>query len=465
MPLDIFRQIASIPRPSRQEDKISDWLQHYTLQRGARSEFDKVGNLLVHIEARGRQRSAPIILQGHMDMVCEKRPESRHNFSTDPLNLIEDGDWLRADNTTLGADNGVALAMALALLDDPDAIYPELELLFTTDEETGLTGAQNLQPDWLRGDTLINLDSEEEGVFIVGCAGGKETRISLNLEPVKAPEGKVYRLNIAGLPGGHSGVDIHRPRANAIKILARTLDTVLFHAHLLSFHGGTAHNAIPRDAHALLLIEAREFDTVYALVNELGISLADETGAQLSLREEEGMVARNVFSVASSRQLVNLLLALPHGVAGMLGSLPHIVETSTNLAQLGFEGALAKILTTQRSAVTAKLHAHTRSIEAIAELAGADVSSGNEYSPWQPLGQSPLVNQCGRIYQQKFGNPPHIEVIHAGLECGVISQTYPGLEMISFGPTIQNAHSPDERLHMPSLERVYSFLKAVLREV
>jgi dipeptidase D len=243
------------------------------------------------------------------------------------------------------------------------------------------------------------------------------------------------------------------------------LDTVLFHAHLLSFHGGTAHNAIPRDAHALLLIEAREFDTVYALVNELGISLADETGAQLSLREEEGMVARNVFSVASSRQLVNLLLALPHGVAGMLGSLPHIVETSTNLAQLGFEGALAKILTTQRSAVTAKLHAHTRSIEAIAELAGADVSSGNEYSPWQPLGQSPLVNQCGRIYQQKFGNPPHIEVIHAGLECGVISQTYPGLEMISFGPTIQNAHSPDERLHMPSLERVYSFLKAVLREV
>lgn len=465
MPLDIFRQIAKIPRPSRQEEQIRRWLQNYAEQRGARSEVDDIGNLLLRIPARGRQRVAPVILQGHMDMVCEKRPESPHNFKLDPIRLIDDGDWLHADSTTLGADNGVALAMALALLDDPDAAYPDLELLFTTDEETGLTGAQHLQPGWLRGDTLINLDSEEEGVFIIGCAGGKETRISLNLEPIKAPEGKVYRLDVSGLPGGHSGVDIHRPRGNAIKILARTLDIVLPHAHLFSFHGGTAHNAIPRDAHALLLIEAAQFDTVFALINELGINFADETGAQLSLREEDGLFAGHVFSAASSRQLVSLLLALPHGVAGMLANLPHIVETSANLAQLGFEGALAKILTTQRSAVTAKLHAHTRSIEAIAELAGADVSSGNEYSAWQPLSQSPLVSKCGRIYQQKFGNPPHIEVIHAGLECGVISQNYPELEMISFGPTIQNAHSPDERLHVPSLERVYDFLKAVLREV
>lgn len=471
--LDIFKQISAIPRCSKHEEEISQWLQDWAKDHGLAVRNDRAGNVVIKVPATPGFEGRPgIVIQGHIDMVCEKTSDSDHDFSKDPIRLVYDGEWLKADQTTLGADNGIAIAMGLALAGDPAVAHPPLELLFTVDEETGLTGAGRLDPALVEGRILLNIDSEDEGILTIGCAGGRDTRITLPLTVTKYANGqRTYKLRAYGMRGGHSGVDIHKHRANANQILARALKKAKT-AHdirLLSVKGGSAHNAIPREAAAVLTCEQAHFPGLGKAVADFEQTvrsefLATEPSLALSISPTE-IEADESFMLTGedTDNVINLLLALPHGVAGMSATIEGLVETSNNLATVEIRDGALHVHTSQRSSMMTRLDEITSKIAAVAALAGADTESGNGYPAWQPDKSSPLLTKCIQTYKKLFGREPAVEAIHAGLECGIIGSKYSDMDMISFGPTIENPHSPDERIHIPSIASVWDFLVELLK--
>lgn len=471
--LDYFKNITSIPRCSKQEDLISSWLQSWAVKNQLPIKKDEAGNLVFTLSAsKGYEQAPGIIFQGHMDMVCEKNPESDHDFTKDAIQLVYDGDWLRADETTLGADNGIAIAIGLALAGDPIIDHPQIELLFTVDEESGLNGAKKLQTGFIEGKILLNVDSETEGVFTIGCAGGRHTRISSDLSFFNLPDTvQTYQLKVYGLRGGHSGIDIHKQRANANKILARALYQLqsLADIQLLSFKGGTAHNAIPRDATAVFGCGSATMKSLQKTVSDFEQAMKAEYAAvEKALALSVSPITSDIIeplALASedTDKVIHLLLALPHGVAGMSAIFKEQVETSNNLATVEITNTGLDILTSQRSSVMSKLDEISASINATADLAEATAQTENEYPPWQPDMNSPLLRRCQEIYQKLFDRRSRIEIIHAGLECAIIGAKYPGMDMISLGPTIQNPHSPHERLYIPSIRPVWDFIVALLK--
>lgn len=472
--LELFEKISAIPRCSKHEEKIGAFLLDWAGKNGLKAKKDKVGNVLILVPASsGYEKSPTVVVQGHMDMVCEKTADSPHDFAKDPIRFVFEGEWLKADHTTLGADNGIALAMAMVMALDKSAAHPPLELLFTIDEETGLTGANALQGDFIEGKILLNVDSEDEGVFTVGCAGGRDTHISLAVRYEDAPEGFVMaRVKAGSMTGGHSGVNINEERANAIRVLTRVLAQVRrqHDARLADISGGTAHNAIPRDAWADVFIPRDSFKAVEKVVAEMEQVCKNEfrktdPGLKLSAELQLETMGKRPLNTADSGRILDLLIALPHGVAAMSTEMKGLVETSNNEASVRIANSKLEIVTSQRSSVMSRLNALTWRIEAIARLAGADAVSGDGYPSWQPNLQSPLLARCKEVYRRLFGREPHVEAIHAGLECGIIGDKKEGMDMISFGPTLKNPHSPDEKIHVESIGKVWDFMVELLKSL
>jgi dipeptidase D len=494
--LKTFEEINKIPRRSKNEEKLAMWLLEWAKDHKLEAKKDALNNVLIKVPPTPGYEKAPIIvLQGHMDMVCEKCRESEHDFSKDPVKCIYDGDWLRGNGTSIGADNGIALAIGLVLAEagmKGEVAHPPLELLFTVDEETGLTGASGLEVGFFEGRILLNLDSEDEGVFIVGCAGGKNSRVYLPVEWEPFDYGKgdfgLFRLSVEGLEGGHSGTEIHRQRANAIQLLARILILLQNkvgkeNLRLVFFSGGSVHNAIPNYAEAFITLLRRKEEEAEAFVSKLQQTFRAEYAASdpeitLELKKVEnraifetsgGKVTRKevpaarVFSAGTEDRLFGLLLGMPHGVYRVSDTIPDLVETSNNLAVVRTGENEVKIVSSQRSSVMSRLAELTGKVETVAKLAGAGVEHECGYPAWEPDLQSGLLEKCKQAYKGTFGKEPEIKVVHAGLECGVIGSKCECIEMISFGPTIKDAHSPAERVFIPSIEEVWIFLENLLK--
>jgi dipeptidase D len=471
--LDIFKEISTIPRCSGDEKNITNWLEKWAQNNGLKVRTDRMGNVVIKIPAtKGYEKAAGIVVQGHLDMVCEKTPESKHDFSKDPIRLVYDGDWLKADKTTLGADNGIGIALCLALAKDETIAHPPLELLFTVEEESGLNGAGSLQSGFIEGHVFINIDSEEEGIFTVGSAGGRVLLIGLPISTEPFPKTfKAYKLQIHGLRGGHSGVDIHKHRGNANKILAKALNVVNRSSEikLLSMKGGTRASAIPRDAEALIGCEPSQLPTLQKVISEFEQTIQREYASSdpsLSIRLSEidsGDFPRSALVQKDTDNAIILLSALPDGVVEMSSDIEGLVETSNNVATIELTEKALTILSFQRSSMLAKLDDVTSTIENTAAQVGARVRIVGEFSAWEPNMQSPLLKQCQEVYRDLFKEEPEVSVIHAGLECSVIGAKFPGLDMISLGPTIEDPHSPDEKLYIPSIGKMWDFLVAFLR--
>jgi aminoacyl-histidine dipeptidase len=475
--LDLFAELNKVPRQSKHEEKISAWLVEWAEKHGLKAERDESMNVLIKAPATpGYEDKPTVVIQGHMDMVCEKIAGSSHDFSKDPIKCIVDGEWLKADGTTLGADDGIALAMGLLLATDPDVIHPPLELLFTIDEETGLTGANTLKPGWLSGKILLNIDTEDEGVFTIGCAGGRDTKIELECSSTAVPaDDKVYEIRVWGLSGGHSGVDINLPRGNSNIIVARLLDEAARNAatKLIHIEGGSAHNAIPRETKAIISTDK----DIAAVLGTLREKIIGEIGyAEPGMKIDINPVAniyRNEINPEDTKKLIGIMMAMPHGVAAMSKDIEGLPETSNNFATIKMSEArglisdkkLVSILSSQRSSVESRLDWISRKIEAIAVAAGAKTATSDGYPSWEPNLESELNKKCVEIYKKLFGNEPKVEIIHAGLECGIIGSKNEGMDMVSFGPTIKNPHTPDERLEIATVGKVWDFCVELLKEL
>ncbi len=470
--LAIFEQISTIPRGTKNEAGIRQWLIAWASSRGFSSKTDSVGNLVMHVPASpGRENAPALILQGHMDMVCEKTPDSQHDFMRDPIRIIRNGDWLKADRTTLGADNGIAIAIAMALVEDESISHPPLELLFTVEEEAGISGADHIDPNLLTAKVLVNLDSEEEGVFTVGCAGGGSTYITLPVTWEPAPkDDEIFELRVGGLQGGHSGEDINKYRGNANKILARALDDLqgAVSIQLSTLKGGNARNAIPRDAEAVFICPkestglCREMISSFEKVLQAEFA-GTEQGPYLMLANQAAVPA--MATVEDTRKIIQLVVALPNGVAEMSAEIEGFVETSNNIGVMELLEDGFHVISNQRSSVLSRLEELFRRTEALASLAGAKTERTKMFPPWQPNLDSPLLKKCVEVYNGLNGQKPAVKISHGGLECGTISDRCGGMDTISMGPTIRNPHSPDEMLYIPSLPSTWNFLTALLHSL
>jgi dipeptidase D len=464
-----FRDISGIPRESKHEERIREYVEGVADMLGLRHLTDGAGNVVVYKPGTASGRT--VILQAHLDMVCEKDKGTGHDFRKDPILLVRDGDWIRAESTTLGADNGIGVAAMLALMEDASLDHPDLELLFTIDEETGLTGANELDESLLTGRTVINLDSEEDGTLIIGCAGGKSTDLSLEATLEPAPQRHTPVLvKVTGLRGGHSGTDIHRGRGNAIKLLVRFLKNLDPQRYLLaSFSGGSKHNVIPREAEAVILVGPNSLPGL----NELALFMSRTFAAELSgidegVRvkvQEEAVKPEQVVSRSDAARILDLLHGLPHGAMQVNGEQGGFVVSSTNLAICGLAGARLSILTNQRSAYKSSIEDISEMVASIGRLSRASVVKGDDYPAWRPDYGSKVLEVSQRVYERLFGEEPKVEVIHAGLECAVFGQKIPGLDMISLGPTIEQAHSPSERMRIADVEKMWVLLTAILKEL
>ncbi|HEY0557797.1 MAG TPA: aminoacyl-histidine dipeptidase [Thermoanaerobaculia bacterium] len=467
-----FDAILAIPRPSKQEERACRYVIDLAEAQGLRWRQDATGNLVVEKPASPGKESAPgVVLQGHLDMVTEKNAGTVHDFDRDPVVPRRDGGWVKATGTTLGADNGIGAAALLAVMTSDDLVHGPLELLFTVDEETGLTGVLALDADAiaLRGRLLINLDSEEEGAVTIGCAGGSASRLALPLETAPAPAGTTaLDLTLSGLKGGHSGMEIHLQRGNAVKLLARVLFAALQQTpfHLASFQGGNKHNALPREATARVVLPTEARDAFTATVERETAAIQDELHSvdpDLKIGIAEAPSTGRVWTTAASRKALDLLNALPHGVLAMSNDIPGLVETSLNVATAAATDETLDILISIRSSVASAMRTTKRGLRAIAELAGAEVQETDGYPAWKPDPTSPLLARFQQIHERLLGKHAELRAVHAGLECGVLGEKFPGMEMISFGPVIQGAHSPDEAVEVASVGRFWELLVEVLK--
>ena len=466
---EYFAELSAIPRCSKHEATVSWYIYETAKRLGLEANQDSLGNVVVRKPAAaGRLQAPSIVLQCHLDMVCEKNRGTKHDFERDPIVLKRQGDYITADGTTLGADNGIGVAVCLALMADAAVSHGPLEFLFTVDEETGLTGAAGLGRDFLTSRFLINLDSEDENVLCVGCAGGMDSRGELPVvfDPLSADHA-IFLIRVSGLRGGHSGLDIHRGRANAIKLLVQALSRLdEFGVLLCSLEGGNKRNAIPREAQAVIGIPAPNVDAVAKRVQEIDQIYKDEyasadSAVALSL-ESLPSSEPAVLSIESQHTLLDLLHALPHGAIAMNRDIPDLVETSTNLAGVHMKERAVVIETSQRGMRESEKESIVATVCTAFRRAGATITHGDGYAGWTPDPQSPLVNLSREIFRSTFGKEPGVKAIHAGLECGIIGEKFPGMDMISLGPDLRNPHSPDERVHTGSVERFWNLIVKTL---
>ena len=468
-----FAEINKIPRPSKHEERMIEYLEKFAEKRGLEHEVDETGNVIIRKAATKGHENAPMVsLQSHMDMVCDKLVDVDFDFHKDAIQTYVDGEWLTAKGTTLGADDGIGCAIELAILDSDDIEHGPIECVFTRDEETSLTGAMGMKAGFMKGEMLINLDSEDEGQIFISCAGGKTTSAKFTFEREQAPADHFFfKASVKGLKGGHSGDDINKKRANAIKLLDRFLylEQDKMHLRLASFNSGKLHNAIPRDGVIVFAVPNDDKETVRADWNVFAANVEEEfhvTDTAMEFRLES-TGAEDVLPKDASRRVILALQAVDNGVFAMCQdeALAWMVETSNNVASVITSGKEINIVTSQRSNVMSNLENETNTVKAAFELAGAEVDMSDGYPAWKMNPNSKLTKVAVESYKKLFGKEPIVKGIHAGLECGLFSERYPNLDMVSFGPTLRDVHTPDERLYIPTVQMVWDHLLDILKNI
>ena len=469
-----FAKINEIPRPSKHEEKMIEYLKNWGESRGLDTQVDETGNVIIRKPAtKGYENRKTVILQSHMDMVCDKLVDVEFDFNRDPIRTYVDGEWLTAEGTTLGADDGIGCAIELAILDSSDIEHGPIECVFTRDEETGLTGAEGMKAGFMTGDYLINLDSEDEGEIFVSCAGGRNTQAKFTFRREDAPAGSFFlKGSLKGLVGGHSGDDINKKRANAIKILGRFLFQTMRryqNVGLAQFHSGKLHNAIPRDGYFVIAVPNEVKENVRADWNVFSAEVEDEfhvTDTQM-VWNMESTEAEKVIEPEVARKFVWAIQAVDNGIYAICQdeALNDMVETSSNIASIHTEETEINILSSQRSNVMSNLDNMCATIQAVFELAGATAVSSDGYPAWKMKADSQLTKIAVDAYKQLFKKEPVVRGIHAGLECGLFSERYPNLDMVSFGPTLRFVHTPDERLHIPTVQMTWDHLLLILKNI
>ena len=469
---NIFEMISGVPRGSGNEKGVMTVLKGWAGQRGLDCKEDAVGNLLITIPGtKGLEKAAPVLIQGHVDMVCEKNAATKHDFQTDPIKLKVEGDWVTAEGTTLGADNGIGCAMGLALADTAGLAHGPVEVLLTVDEERGLTGAAGVKVGFFSSCTMINLDSEEDDAIFIGCAGGRDTVFTLKNRTARAPKDSAGRkVTIIGLKGGHSGLDIHTGRGNAIKILTRALNAAAaaMDVRLVEINGGSMRNAIPREAEAKVVIDEAGGRRFKQIVDACLQKVAAEELAGVDdgfAWQVSAVQAPRCFSQASSRAVLDLISAIPNGVTAMSREIAGLVESSTNLGVVKTEGARVQMVCCSRSSVMSALAGLVEQHAAVGRMAGAEVDQPEGYPGWKPNLKSAVLAVTRKQYKKAFGSEPELLAIHAGLECGLLTEKYPDLDIVSFGPNIRGAHSPDEKVQISSVQKVWKLFAATLEDL
>jgi dipeptidase D len=466
-----FDVLAATPRASTKEAAARNYVLAQAARLGLEAKQDAAGNLVVSKPAKPGRENAPMaLLQGHLDMVCEKNEGTAHNFDTDPIKVFREGDWLKADGTTLGSDNGVGVAAALAVMESTDIAHGPLEFVFTIDEETGLTGAAEFPCGMLKSKYFLNLDNEETGTLCIGCSGGVKTTGRRKVSFVPATGNSAWRIKVFGLKGGHSGVDIHQGRGNALRILGSALQRVLdgLPAQIATVNGGSAQNAIPREAAAIVVADAARESEIKKLLSASEAEWKADLGGfdpDLQITVEKASRPDKALNAADAKCILDLLVTTPHGVVAMSPDVPGLVQNSTNLAILSVNGDVAEIVTSQRSAIEASKHAVAKMVATVFSMAGFEVEHAGSYPGWKPEPTSEIVQKLQAVHEQLFGNPAKLIAMHAGLECGVIGEKYPGMQMVSFGPTIVDPHSPNERVQISTVQSFWKYLKAVLEKI
>lgn len=468
-----FDEICQVPRPSKKEEKIIEYLKVFGKKHNLETKFDEVGNVLIKKPAtKGKEHLQTVVLQSHVDMVCEKNSDVEHDFLKDPIQTYIDGEWLRAKGTTLGADNGIGVATELAILAADDIEHGPIECLFTIDEETGLTGAFALKEGFMNGDILLNLDSEDEGELFIGCAGGIDTVAEFEYKKVAAPQDYFFfRVDVKGLTGGHSGDDINKMRANANKVLVRYLTRISkkMDMYLCEINGGNLRNAIPREAYAVCAVPMPEKENVRIELNIFAAEVEDEyavTEPNMKLLLESETPRKEAIDRDTTTRLLKALTAVHHGIYAMSQDIEGLVETSSNLASIKMvEGNTIRIATSQRSSILSSRDDMANTVGAVFELAGATITVGEGYPGWKPNPSSAILKVAVEAYKRLFGVEPKVKAIHAGLECGLFLEKYPSLDMVSFGPTLRGVHSPDERMLIPTVDKFWRHLLEVLANI
>lgn len=468
-----FSDICAIPRISGHEKEIRQYLLNFAAGNNLDSKEDNVGNILIIRPASpGMEKVKVLVLQSHLDMVGEKNADNPHNWYTDPIVPVVNGDWVTAAGTTLGADDGIGIATQLAILSDSELKAGRIECLFTVDEESGMTGAKSLDPDFFSGRILINLDSEDEGLLFIGCAGGLDTVGTLKYKSVPAAPGTAsFEISVTGLHGGHSGDEIHKGYANSVKIMTRILRDLAKQVRfsLSTFNGGNLRNAIPREAFATIVAEKSDSGKIISFIESYYSAIKmefGETEKELKITVIETDLPETVMDEFNHTNLINALTCCPHGVIAWSKELSGLVETSTNLASVKFtRHNEVKIVTTQRSSIESAKHDAGASVEACLRLAGAEVEHSSGYPGWRPDMNSEILRITSASYKKLFGNEPEITVIHAGLECGLINQKVKNIDMISFGPTIKGAHTPEEKIEIKTVQKFWDLLIHVIDNI
>jgi dipeptidase D len=468
-----FEEILAIPRPSKKEEKIIAYLLEFGKKHNLLTHSDEAGNVIISKPAtKGYEKLQPVVLQSHIDMVCEKNSDVNHNFNTDPIQAYIDGDWVRAKGTTLGADDGIGIAAQLAVLASSTIEHGPIECLFTVDEETGLTGAFEMKSGFFKSKILLNLDSEDEGELFIGCAGGIDTVATFAYDTDKVPSSSIaYKLMVSGLKGGHSGDDIDKGLGNSLKIINRFLwkGTNKYDLRLANLDGGNLRNAIPREAFAVFVVHEDDANSMVelfsALINEIKFELS-ATEPNLKIVLEKTAMPEWVINEPTQFDLLNSLYACPHGVIAMSSQMKGLVETSTNLASVKFiQDNQILVTTSQRSAIDSSKSDIANMVESVFRLANASVVHSEGYPGWAPNTNSEILRITRDAYKKLFKVDPVVRAIHAGLECGLFLEKYPYLDMISFGPTIKGAHSPDERISIETTEKFWKLLLEVLKNI
>lgn len=467
-----FHSLTRIPRPSKHEDQIREFMYKFGKDLGLETIMDEVGNVIIRKPATpGMENRKGVILQGHLDMVPQKNSDKVHNFETDPIETVVDGEWVRANGTTLGADNGMGVAAAMAILEATNIPHGPIEALFTADEETGMTGANGLKPGVLKGDILLNMDSEDEGELYIGCAGGTNGSITFRYEEKPlAGTYKGFKISVTGLKGGHSGVDIHLGRGNANKIMNRLLLHTFVKQGLLvqSIDGGSLRNAIPRESFALVAVPAANAEAFHRCVERQSAKIAKELASvepTLKVEVTPADTPASVIDPAVLLRVMNGVYACPNGVIRMSNEMPGLVETSNNLAIVKAANGTVTVMNLLRSSVDSAKDDLQQMIQSVFDLAGGESVFDGSYPGWKPNPDSPILKTMQEIYRKKYGNIPEIKAIHAGLECGILGGAYPGWDMISFGPTIRYPHSPDEKVNIATVVKFYDFLVETLGQI
>jgi dipeptidase D len=467
-----FYALTQIPRPSKKEARVVEFIKNFGQKAGLETLVDSVGNIIIRKPATpGMENRKGVIMQAHLDMVPQKNNNKVHDFETDPIETIIDGEWVKANGTTLGADNGIGVASIMAALESKILIHGPLEGLFTVDEETGMTGAFALKPGVLKGDILLNLDSEDEGELYVGCAGGIDGNIHFDYESDSMPAGYIpYKIHISGLRGGHSGLDIHLGRGNSNFILFRLLygASQKTDIRISEIDGGNMRNAIPREAFASIIVPQHQESEMINLLGKAAQLLKNELTSrepELKIEIQKDSSVSRVLKKSLQQRLIASVYACPNGVIRMSDSVPGLVETSTNLAIVKTDKDRVRVHCLLRSSVDSAKLALADRMRALFEMAGARVDFAGSYPGWKPDMQSDIMKTMKKVYEDKYGRTPEIKAIHAGLECGIIGGVYPRLDMISFGPTIRHPHSPDEKVNIPSVQKYWEYLSETLKNV